>query len=282
MIRKLSAIRIHSRIWRTNGRRTGHWSSRPGILSPCWPSIYLWCATRPNGQPGEIESKHLHSHFKPPLATRNLRYKPLQLRVPLFCHSLAMIFLNAYICLEFLTASLSLGYNFACQQMSHDPHEIRIAAAFWWFYISKILEFADTAFFILRHKWNQLSFLHVYHHSTMFLFCWIYVKWLPTGSIFFPSMINSFVHVIMYSYYALSVLGPRVQKFLWWKRYLTGLQLVQFTIILFWTLQLVYRGCEYGKWLAPIGAAYMVPFLFMFGRFYAQKYNVSAVIKKAK
>ncbi|EDX10035.1 elongation of very long chain fatty acids protein 4 isoform X2 [Drosophila simulans] len=210
------------------------------------------------------------------------RYKPLQLRVPLFCHSLAMIFLNAYICLEFLTASLSLGYNFACQQMSHDPHEIRIAAAFWWFYISKILEFADTAFFILRHKWNQLSFLHVYHHSTMFLFCWIYVKWLPTGSIFFPSMINSFVHVIMYSYYALSVLGPRVQKFLWWKRYLTGLQLVQFTIILFWTLQLVYRGCEYGKWLAPIGAAYMVPFLFMFGRFYAQKYNVSAVIKKAK
>ncbi|EDW41049.1 elongation of very long chain fatty acids protein 4 [Drosophila sechellia] len=211
------------------------------------------------------------------------RFKPLQLRVPLFCHSLSMIFLNGYICLEFLTASLSLGYNFACQQcrMSHDPHEIRIAAALWWFYISKILEFADTAFFILRHKWNQLSFLHVYHHSTMFLFCWIYVKWLPTGSIFFPSMINSFVHVIMYSYYALSVLGPRFQKFLWWKRYLTGLQLVQFTIILFWASQLVFRGCEYGKWLTPIGAAYMVPFLFMFGRFYAQKYNVS-VIKKAK
>lgn len=130
MIRKLRAIRIHSRIWRTNGRRIGHWSNRRGILSHCWPSIYLWCAMRPNGQPGEIESKHLHIHYKPPaLATRYFRCKPLQLRVPLFCHSLAMIFLNGYICLEFLTASLSLGYNFACQEcrVSHDPHEIRVS-----------------------------------------------------------------------------------------------------------------------------------------------------------
>ncbi|EDV51369.1 elongation of very long chain fatty acids protein 4 [Drosophila erecta] len=211
------------------------------------------------------------------------RYKSLQLRVPLFCHSFAMIFLNGYICLEFLTAARSLGYNFGCQpcRVSYNPDEIRIAAAFWWFYISKILEFADTAFFILRHKWDQLSFLHVYHHSTMFLFCWIFVKWLPTGSSFFPAMINSFVHVIMYSYYALSVLGPRVTKFLWWKRYLTGLQLVQFTIILFWGFQLIFRGCEYGKWLTPIGAAYMVPFLFMFGKFYVKKYSVSTVLKKA-
>ncbi|KRK01646.1 uncharacterized protein Dyak_GE20239, isoform B [Drosophila yakuba] len=212
------------------------------------------------------------------------RYKSLQLRVPLFCHSLAMIFLNGHICLELLTASLSLGYNLGCQpcRVSYNPDEMRVTAAFWWFYISKILEFADTAFFILRHKWNQLSFLHVYHHSTMFLFCWIFVKWLPTGSVFFPTMINSFVHVIMYTYYALSVLGPRVRKFLWWKRYLTGLQLVQFIIVFVWASQSIFLGCDYGKWLTPIGAAYMVPFLVMFGKFYVQKYSVSTGIEKVK
>lgn len=31
----------------------------------------------------------------------------------------------------------------------------------------------------------------------------------------------------MYSYYMLSALGPKVQKYLWWKKYLTALQMVR-------------------------------------------------------
>ncbi len=38
--------------------------------------------------------------------------------------------------------------------------------------------------------------------------------------------LNSFVHVVMYTYYALSAMGPKVQKYLWWKKYLTQFQLV--------------------------------------------------------
>jgi uncharacterized membrane protein YcgQ (UPF0703/DUF1980 family) len=40
-------------------------------------------------------------------------------------------------------------------------------------------------------------------------------------------LINSFVHIIMYSYYLLAALGPTVQKYLWWKKYLTTLQIVR-------------------------------------------------------
>ena len=40
-------------------------------------------------------------------------------------------------------------------------------------------------------------------------------------------LINSFVHIIMYTYYLLSALGPTVQKYLWWKKYLTTLQMVR-------------------------------------------------------
>jgi len=39
-------------------------------------------------------------------------------------------------------------------------------------------------------------------------------------------MINSFIHVLMYTYYGLSSLGPHMQKYLWWKKYLTRIQLV--------------------------------------------------------
>ena len=36
-------------------------------------------------------------------------------------------------------------------------------------------------FFILRKKNNQVTFLHVYHHTSMFLLWWIGVKWVAGG-----------------------------------------------------------------------------------------------------
>lgn len=47
-------------------------------------------------------------------------------------------------------------------------------------------------------------------------------------------MMNAIVHVIMYFYYFLSSLGPKMQKYLWWKNYLTKMQIVsriQFLVI---------------------------------------------------
>lgn len=38
-------------------------------------------------------------------------------------------------------------------------------------------------------------------------------------------MLNSFIHILMYSYYGLSTI-PSMQRYLWWKRYLTQAQLV--------------------------------------------------------
>ena len=39
-------------------------------------------------------------------------------------------------------------------------------------------------------------------------------------------MVNSFIHLVMYTYYFLAALGPQYQKYLWWKRYMTKLQIV--------------------------------------------------------
>lgn len=42
----------------------------------------------------------------------------------------------------------------------------------------------------------------------------------------FHAMVNSIVHVVMYFYYGLSAAGPAFQKYLWWKKHITAIQLV--------------------------------------------------------
>ena len=48
---------------------------------------------------------------------------------------------------------------------------------------------------------------------------------------FYAGGFNVLVHVFMYTYYALSAMGPQVQKYLWWKKYLTKLQMVVYLFI---------------------------------------------------
>lgn len=55
----------------------------------------------------------------------------------------------------------------------------------------------------------------------------IYTYWLDTYSL--AGIINSFVHIIMYTYYLLAALLPhyQYQRYLWWKKYITTLQMVR-------------------------------------------------------
>lgn len=51
----------------------------------------------------------------------------------------------------------------------------------------------------------------------------------------FSNLVNNMVHVVMYCYYMISAMGPQYQKYLWWKKHLTSLQLViyDYTIYIF-------------------------------------------------
>ncbi|KAI8439922.1 hypothetical protein MSG28_001378 [Choristoneura fumiferana] len=106
--------------------------------------------------------------------------QPFQLTWLLVPYNLAMAGLNAFIAVRLLTASFRLRYSYICEpcRQKYDSDELQIADAVWWYYFSKLLEFCDTFFFILRKKDEQLTFLHVYHHSTMFSFWWIGIKWI--------------------------------------------------------------------------------------------------------
>ena len=55
---------------------------------------------------------------------------------------------------------------------------------------------------------------------------WFGVRFTPGGHAVFFGMLNTFVHVIMYFYYMVAAMGPNYSKFIWWKKYLTAIQMV--------------------------------------------------------
>ena len=101
------------------------------------------------------------------------------------------------------------------------------------FYLSKLVEYCDTLFFILRKKFHNVNFVHVYHHASANVYIWGVATFVPTGTAFVPCFCNAVVHVAIYSYYLLSSLGPKYTKYLWWRNYLSLLQILQERISLF-------------------------------------------------
>ncbi|NXJ93539.1 ELOV4 protein, partial [Corythaixoides concolor] len=202
--------------------------------------------------------------------------EPFQLRFLLVVYNFGMVLLNFFIFKELFLSSRARGYSYVCQTVdySDNVYEVRIAAALWWYYVSKGIEYLDTVFFILRKKFNQISFLHVYHHFTMFTLWWIGIKWVAGGQAFFGAQMNAFIHVIMYMYYGLAACGPKFQKYLWWKRYLTILQLVQFHVTIGHTALSIYIDCPFPKWMHWGVIFYAVTFIFLFGNFYYRTYKL--------
>lgn len=154
----------------------------------------------------------------------------------------------------------------------------QVAAGCWWYYFSKFTEFFDTFFFVMRKRYDQVSTLHVIHHGIMPMSVWWGVKFTPGGHSTFFGFLNTFVHIIMYSYYMLAAMGPKVQKYLWWKKYLTVLQMIQFVLVMLHAFQLLFKNdCNYPIGFAYFIGAHAVMFYFLFSDFYKQAY-----IKKAK
>ena len=100
------------------------------------------------------------------------------------------------------------------------------------------------------------------------------IRVAPTAPIFglFP-IINCMIHFIMYSYYALATLGPQVQKYLWWKKYITQLQLAQFVILIMYLPLFLYNQTGYplGIWVY-VGTPQPFLFLYLFWSFYKSSY----------
>ncbi|XP_064618993.1 very long chain fatty acid elongase 4-like [Lineus longissimus] len=202
--------------------------------------------------------------------------KPFDLRWTLVPFNAFLVCLSTYIFYECISCVILSGYTLLCMGVdySNSPLALRMARVCWWFFISKFIEMFDSLIFILRKKNSQLSFLHVYHHTTTAAYCWIGANYLPGGNSYFCVVINSFVHMIMYSYYGLSAIGPHMQKYLWWKKYLTWLQLVQFIANVYVGVHAIFVSqCDFSRAYSILGGAYSVSLAILFSHFYRQAYH---------
>ncbi|KAI0073135.1 GNS1/SUR4 membrane protein [Panus rudis PR-1116 ss-1] len=154
-------------------------------------------------------------------------------------------------------------------------------------YYFKYLELIDTVFLALKKK--PLAFLHVFHHSATALLCYTQlngktsVQWIPIS-------INLLVHVIMYYYYYATAGGARI----WWKKYLTTMQITQFVIDLFAVYFATYSyyaanyfpswptlgSCAGTESAALFGCILLSSYLVLFINFYIQTYKAPVKGKK--
>ncbi len=163
----------------------------------------------------------------------------------------------------------------------------------YWFYVSKYYELFDTVLMVLRKR--PLTLLHCWHHVSVLLMCY---SWMQTGFSFhwWGLWWNTMVHCFMYYYYAAALLGRKV----WWKRYLTLLQLLQFSTVfvqIFRWLKMSLDGDFFsgslddkigrsrcaGHLLTVVAAQLVnISYLALFANFYRQTYNRKNTQQKRK
>ena len=86
----------------------------------------------------------------------------------------------------------------------------KVASFWYWIFVcSKVVEFGDTIFIVLRKR--PLTFLHVYHHVSVLLFCLHAFLACSAPERWFGVM-NYVVHSFMYTYYFVRSLDIKTPK----------------------------------------------------------------------
>lgn len=147
--------------------------------------------------------------------------------------SAASLALGGYLALT-IFSRWSAGFtvhDMLCSPEMH--HSDALQFIYWWNYMYKIWELLDTWFLIVRKK--PVIFLHEYHHAATLLLTWVQLEHHSTVQ-WVPILLNLWTHVVMYFYYGMAAMG----RYMWWKKYLTRIQISQFV------LDLIACGYAYG------------------------------------
>jgi len=191
--------------------------------------------------------------------------RELDLKYFRILHNFMMTAINLYLVIEMLAqASQNNWYG----PIVRGPKGHGLARVLWVFYATKLFEFLDTVIMVFRHKYDQISFLHVYHHVSVFLIWWFNVYYYPGGEAWPSAWLNSFVHVWMYSYYLLSTVGFNP----FWKRYLTQLQITQLALFVLQGVHLFFTGDPSFAFIGLINGIYAATILVLFLNFYISSY----------
>ncbi|XP_022816098.1 elongation of very long chain fatty acids protein 7-like isoform X1 [Spodoptera litura] len=197
-----------------------------------------------------------------------------RLTYTLLIYNAIQVAFSVYMVYRFLLDLLDMGLVPKKCYMNEDSSRNRILLGTYLYLAAKLTELLDTVFFVLRKKNNQITFLHLYHHTVMVIGTWVLLKYWPSHTLIFIGFLNSLVHVFMYTYYGLAALGPNVAKYLWWKKYMTKFQLIQFvSIIIQYIATVRVSDCPPARGVAIFVSCNTGVILLLFLNFYRQNYN---------
>jgi hypothetical protein len=140
------------------------------------------------------------------------------------------------------------------------------------FVYSKYFELVDTALLILRKK--QVSFLHWFHHASVVLLSINALAYYSPSALIMSGM-NSLVHTVMYTYYAIAAIRTRPPRR--WGKLVTKLQLVQMWVgvllgVANYLGQRIIDNCHSVPSHNALILGIYVSYLVLFTRFYFTKY----------
>merc|ERR1711920_354065 len=166
---------------------------------------------------------------------------------------------------------------------SHKQHVVWMAV----FMASKIPEMLDTVWLVLNKK--EVITLQWWHHLTVMLYCWAQgIAYPDSGDGILFAFVNSFVHSIMYPYYALSITFQCVRSPII-RMSITITQISQMVLGIF--LRMSYEvNCtpiypDRQRWVGIAGWIIYGSYLLLFAKFFADQYVFKAksnIIKDVK
>eukprot|EP01103_Thecamoeba_quadrilineata_P000973 TRINITY_DN10861_c0_g1_i1.p1 TRINITY_DN10861_c0_g1~~TRINITY_DN10861_c0_g1_i1.p1 ORF type:complete len:267 (-),score=14.63 TRINITY_DN10861_c0_g1_i1:113-913(-) len=205
--------------------------------------------------------------------------KPFELTTLSRIHNLFLTIISLVLLLLFTELVAPRWWNFGFHNaICHaDSYSNRMEFLYYVNYLIKFYELIDTIFLVLKKK--NIEFLHYYHHSATIVLC--YTQLVGRSAVSWVCVVlNLIVHVAMYYYYFLSTFGIQI----WWKKYLTILQIVQFVIdlVIIYMCLVLYGLDAWGVIVLPChgtlaagiwGAVILSSYLLLFVQFYFKTYK---------
>lgn len=188
-------------------------------------------------------------------------------------HNAFLFGLSFYMWFGLIAAAIAGKYTVWNNPVKYENvNDWRMTKIIWIYYISKLPEFGDTFLMVLKHNYHQVSFLHLYHHSTVFVIWFVVCLVGPGGDSYWSAMLNSGIHVIMYGYYFGTMLFEKgmIRRFLDSIKFMiTKGQMTQFMLNVCQTiyLLLIVEKCLYPTFMVKLLFWYMLSLLILFGNF---------------
>lgn len=124
-----------------------------------------------------------------------MKYRtPFQLKGFLAVYNILQIILCIYFIINFFNSGYKIDYLWKCYKPNFT--NLNLVKLLYFVYFIKGIEFIETICFLLKKNFRQVSFLHVYHHISTFIFTYLGVTKVG-GKIYFHKMRKRFIICIL-------------------------------------------------------------------------------------